>query len=148
MKPQYHLASSALVAGILYLIFKSWSMALSCFLSGILIDIDHIFDYMKEYGFPFRVKDFIHAVYSCNFNRMILLFHSWELLFLIAIIAWFTKWNPTITGVLIGFGHHLVLDTFHNSRTLRSYSFIWRWNMDFKLAQTFPFRVKNISKEN
>jgi hypothetical protein len=142
MRPQYHLASSVLTASILYLVFKSWSMAFSCFLSGIFIDTDHIYDYLREFGLPFRVKDFIHSVYNGKFHRMTLFLHSWELLFLIGIIAWFTKWNPTITGVLIGFGHHLVLDTVHNSRTVRAYSFIWRWNRDFEFAQIFPTCVK------
>jgi len=117
-------------------------MALSCFLSGIFIDIDHIYDYLREHGFTFKVKDFIHEFCSGNFNRITLFFHSWELLFLIAIIAWFTKWNPTITGVLIGFGHHLVLDTFYNGNTARAYFFIWRWKRDFKYAQIFPNCVK------
>ena len=143
MKPQYHLVSSTIVASILYLVFKSWSMALSCFLSGIFIDIDHIYDYLREHKFTFKAKDFSYEFYSGNFNRMILFFHSWELLFLIAIIAWLTKWNPIITGVFIGFGHHLVLDTFHNTDTFRTYSFIWRWNRDFKFALTFPYCAKN-----
>lgn len=148
MKPPYHLASSALVASILYMLFKSWSMALSCFLSGIFIDIDHIYDYLREFGLPFRVKDFIHAFYNAKINQVTLFFHSWELLFLILVIAWFTNWNPWITGILIGFGHHIVLDKLYAGDRLRNYFFIWRWKRDFKLELLFPRCVKKHRKQN
>ena len=126
MKPPYHVASSALVAGILYFLFKSWSMALSCFLSGILIDIDHVYDYLKEYGYPFKVKDFIRAIYTAKLTRMTLFFHSWEVILLLSIITWFTNWNPLSVGILIGFGHHMILDKLYTGVPLRRYSFIYR----------------------
>ena len=148
MKPPYHLASSVLVASILYMLFKSWSMAFSCFLSGIFIDIDHIYDYLREFGLPFRVKDFIHTVYNAKFNHMTMFFHSWELLFLILVIAWFTNWNPWITGILIGFGHHIVLDKLYTGGRLRNYFFIFRWKKDFKIELLFPCCVKKLRKQN
>ena len=132
MKPQYHVASSAIVASILYLVFKSWSMALSCFLSGILIDLDHIFDYIRQIGFPFKIIDIVKAASNNNKTNWTIVFHSWELLFLLAICTWYTNWNPWITGVLFGFGHHLVMDALHNTITLRTYSFIWRWKNNFE----------------
>ena len=149
MKPQYHIASSALIAGILYLVFQSWRMALSCFLSGIFIDIDHIYDYLREVGFPFRVKDFVHAIYNDTLNRMTLFFHSWEVMFLILIIAWLTNWNPWVTGILIGFGHHIVLDKLYTGEHLRTYSFIWRWKRNFHLELLFPkwMKKKNIKSD-
>ena len=148
MKPPYHVASSALVAGILYFLFKSWSMSLSCFLSGIFIDIDHIYDYLREYGFPFRVKDFIHAIYNAKLTRMTLFLHSWEVMLLLSIITWFTNWNPLMAGILIGFGHHMILDKLYTGVPLRRYSFIYRWKRDFHLESLFPCCVKKLRKEN
>ncbi len=142
MKPQYHVASSALVAGILYLLFKSWSMALSCVLSGIFIDIDHVYDYAKEFGFPFKVRDFINTVYSNGISRLTFVFHSWEILLLLGIIAWVTNWTPWIVGIFIGFGHHIVLDKLNNGERLRTYSFVWRWGKQFKFEATFPNDAK------
>lgn len=138
MKPGYHAASSALVAGILYLLFKSWSMALACFLSGIFIDIDHIYDYIKEFGFPFKVKDFVNTVYNNGISRLTFVFHSWEILLMLGIIAWFTNWNTWLAGTFIGFSHHIVLDKLNNGERLRTYSFIWRWGKQFKFEDTFP----------
>lgn len=138
MKPGYHAASSALVAGILYLLFKSWSMALACFLSGIFIDIDHIYDYIKQFGFPFKVKDFVNTVYNNGISRLTFVFHSWEILLLLGIIAWFTNWNTWLAGTFIGFSLHIVLDKLNNGERLRTYSFIWRWGKQFKFEDTFP----------
>ena len=148
MKPQYHVASSALSAAILYMVFKSWSMALSCFLSGIFIDIDHIYDYLREFGLPFRIKDFIHAVYTAKFNRMTLFFHSWEALFLLLLTAWIMNWNPVMVGIAAGFGHHIVLDKLHTGERLLTYFFVWRWKRDFQLKLLFPCCVEKHRKRH
>ena len=142
MKPQYHVASSALIAGILYLYFKSWGMALSCLLSGILIDIDHIVDYIKAVGLPFNFMKLYNTVYSKNTIRWNLVLHSWELIFLILIIAWLTNWNPWITGILIGFSHHLILDMVFNGIKFRTYFSTWKLKKQFERETVFPGLAK------
>jgi hypothetical protein len=137
MKPQYHATYSVLIAGILYLFCKSWSIALSCLISGVFIDLDHIYDYIREFGFPFKVKNFLHAVENHDISRVTLILHSWELLILIGIIAYFMNWNPWLTGTLIGFGHHLVLDKLNNGERIRAYSFMWRWENNFEFEKIF-----------
>ena len=148
MKPQYHVASSALVAGILYLFFQSWSLSLSCLLSGIFIDVDHVYDYIREVGLSFRVKDFVNAVYTNNVIRWMVIFHSWELIFLLFLISWYTSWNPWITGILFGFGHHLILDTLYIKERVWTYSFIWRWKNNFEFKTIYPNFVKKRAKFN
>ena len=138
MKLAHHAASSAAIAGILYLIFKSWSMSLSCFLSGIFIDLDHFYDYIREFGFPFKIKDFFKAAYDSEISQCILVLHSWELLFPLGMIAWLTNWNPWITGVLLGFSQHIILDMLYNNEGFQSYSFLWRWKHNFEFILTFP----------
>lgn len=138
MKPQSHVTSSALIAGILYLFFQSWSMALSCFISGILIDIDHIYDYAKETCTAFKFNDLYDIALNDNIIRRTIVLHSWELVLLMCILAWFTNGNPWITGVLIGFGHHIIMDALYKEITILKYSFFWRWKNDFT-AKKFPF---------
>ncbi len=132
MKLHQHIVSSTLVSGIVYLLFKSWNLTLACLLSGILIDVDHIYDYIREFGFPFKIKDFFNAHYNNELVRLTLVFHSWELLFLIGIIAWSTNWNLWITGILIGFGNHMALDLLYYKARLKTISFLWRWKNDFR----------------
>jgi hypothetical protein len=138
MKLQQHTAFSVFIAGILYMIFKSWAISLSCIISGIFIDLDHIIDVVREHGWGVRVKDFFEICHGAQFNRIILLLHGWEWLPFWAVTAWLTGWNPWITGTLIGLGQHMVLDAYSNSSNLSSYSLIWRWKKNFHFDTLFP----------
>ena len=146
MKLQHHIASSTLVAGIVYLFFKSWNMALMCLLSGVLIDIDHVYDHIREFGLPFKVQHFFCALYNNELRQRTLVFHSWEVMFLLGIVAWLTSWNPWITGVLIGFGHHLVLDTLYYRERLLAFSFLWRLKNNFEFKEVFNNVAKKKTK--
>ena len=123
-------------------------MTLSCFVSGILIDIDHVYDFIKEFGFPFKVNNFVQAVYKDEIPKLTFIFHSWELVCLMGIIAWFTHWNPWITGIVIGFAHHMVLDKLNNGERLRTYLFFWRWKRQFEFNATFPNTAKKKMQNN
>jgi len=140
LKLHHHTAISITIGGILYLLFKSWGLAIACVLSGIFIDLDHIIDYVREHGFPFKIKRFFQICDEGRFNRIMLIFHGWEWLFLWYIIAWFTDWNPWITGISIGLTQHLLLDTFYMTTNFKSYSIIWRWQQNFEFQKVFGER--------
>jgi hypothetical protein len=118
--------------------FKSWGMALGCLISGILIDLDHIFDYVREHGWSFDIKKFFHIHNTAQYNRIILFWHGWEWLILWGIIAWLTDWNPWAVGILIGISQHMALDSIANGLDLRSYSILWRWKHKFHFDTVFP----------
>ena len=50
MKLHHHVAFSATISLLLYLIFKSWYLSLVCLISGVFIDLDHLIDYFREQG--------------------------------------------------------------------------------------------------
>ncbi len=125
------------ISGTLYLIFKSWGLAISCFIMGIFIDLDHFIDYIRENGWSFKIKNFFQVCHTCQFNRIFLLLHGWEWLILWGIAAWLTDWNPWMVGAFIGFSQHIVLDVFYNGSNLLPYSLIWRWKKDFHFDTIF-----------
>lgn len=137
MKPHYHVAFSTVIAGVLYLIFKSWALSLSCLISGIFIDLDHVIDYIREHGLTLNPRTFSHNFTNGKFDKMYLVFHAWECLLVLAFISWLYDWNLWITGVLIGFSQHILLDAFHNTRNFQSYSLLWRWKNGFKYGSIF-----------
>jgi hypothetical protein len=137
MRLHHHTAISITISGFLYMIFKSWGLAAASLISGILIDLDHLFDYTYEHGQPFNIRDFFRVCHNCQFNRIFLLLHAWEWVALLGIAAWLSGWNPWVTGVLIGFGQHILLDTVHNGSGLRSYFLYWRWKNDFVFDRIF-----------
>lgn len=137
MRLHHHTAFSVILSGILYLMFKSWAMSLSCLISGIFIDIDHFIDVIREHGWHVRVRSFFRLCHENQFDQILLLFHGWEWLALLGVSTWLTNWNPWMTGAFIGLGAHLILDAFHNSTNFLSYSIIWRWRRDFHFDTVF-----------
>jgi hypothetical protein len=139
MKPIYHLAVSTVISGILYTIFRSWGLVIASFISGIFLDLDHIIDYFIINGIHFNLKEFSNFFkkkkywkVASKYWRINLIFHGWEWLVILSILAGITNWNPVVTGILIGAGHHIILDVFNNKpnswqQTFFSYSLLWRW---------------------
>lgn len=138
MKAHYHITISATFSGILFLIFKSWGLAIASFISGIFIDLDHIVDYLREHGMPFRIGNFFKVCHNCQFDRIMLLWHGWEWIILCATAAWMTGWDPWITGTFLGLAQHMILDISYSGSRLRSYSLIWKWRHDFNFDLIFP----------
>ena len=89
---------------------KSFSCALICFLTGILIDIDHLFEYIKDVGWNLNLKQFFKFCYELKYERLYLLLHAYEYLFLIAIIIIISDFNHLAIAVGIGYMQHLIFD--------------------------------------
>jgi hypothetical protein len=145
MNPKYHLAISTIISSFLFLLFKSWGLAIASLLSGVFIDLDHIIDYVIEHGFRFNLKKFFNFFYGEQYRKLTLIFHGWEWLILLFTISWLTDWNPWVTGLLIGFTQHMFLDRFYNIATFSSYSLFWRWKNKF---DTNVILLRNREKTN
>jgi hypothetical protein len=137
LKLQYHTAASITLSGILYLMFKSWSLSMACCLSGIFIDIDHFIDYFRENGWSLNIKDFFRICNECQFDRIVLIWHGWEWIVLFGISSVLTDWNPWITGMFLGISHHMLMDAVANSSNFKTYSLLWRWKKDFHFDTIF-----------
>lgn len=138
MRLQYHVAISTLIAGVLHLFFKSWAVTISCFMTGIFIDLDHFIDYFREKGWRLNIRDFFETCHTGQFERIMLLWHGWEWMALLGISAWLSHWNPWITGAFIGYGQHMIVDALSNSNTVKSYSLFWKWKNNFYFDTIFP----------
>jgi hypothetical protein len=113
-------------------------LSIAAFISGIFIDLDHLIDYVIEHGLHFNIKEFFPFFYEEKHSKITLLFHGWEFLIIFATVAWFTDFNPVVTGVLIGYGHHIILDYVYSRTAFLSYSLIWRWKIKFDSKRVFP----------
>jgi hypothetical protein len=147
MKPKYHVMVSASVAGALYAATRSADLSLSCLIAGVFIDLDHVPDYMREYGNPLRIREFFLRFRRGEFDRIYLLLHGWEWIALLAVISWLSGWNHLITGTTIGMAQHILLDTFNGSITFRAYSLYWRWRQGFRYATIFRGRQQAVGSK-
>ncbi len=137
MKLKQHIATSLLFSAFLYAISKSWIIFGSSLISGVLIDLDHVLDYFMAYGINIRIKQFFEVCHNLKIPRARLIFHSWELLFLLSISAFIARWNPWIVGTIVGFTQHIVLDQVFNKPNKWTYFFFWRLRKDFSMKRCF-----------
>lgn len=138
MKVQHHTGISLVIAIALFAAFRSVSLSVSVFLSGIFIDIDHLFDYLREYGLRFDIKFFFYSFNNTLFKRIIILFHGWEWAMLIAILSIAFNNNSIMTGIAIGLFSHLICDQFTNGAGKWGYFFLFRLRRDFIVSRIFP----------
>jgi hypothetical protein len=131
MKLTSHIAISFSVSFGLYLVFQSYLLALSSFIFGIFIDLDHFFEYFIECGFNLNIKKFFHLAENYKFKKTFLFLHSWEFFLIFSAVVFVSSVNEILFGVFIGYAFHLIFDQFGNLSKPLSYSFIYRWKKDF-----------------
>ena len=137
MRLHHHTLVSLSISGLLYMVFNSIGLAVSSFITGVFIDIDHIADVIREHGQKIKVNEFFRICHNSQFDRIVLFFHGWEWLIILGMACWITGWNPWISGAMIGMTHHLILDTIYNSSNIFTYSIIWRWKQGFVFDSIF-----------
>lgn len=128
MKASVHLYSSALLGGSIYKISQSAEIAIVAFLSGFLIDLDHVVDFLFLSGEKFNLKDMLSWCHNGRWEKIVLILHSYELYLLLGFLTYFFPHNIFI-GLLLGTGLHLILDQIWNCH-LRS---------DFRISPWFYF---------
>ncbi len=80
MTPKNHVLVSATLGGVLFYVTQSLSPGVACFLAGTVIDIDHLYDYLKHCGLKFSIKNFFSGDYFVESRRNFVWLHSYELL--------------------------------------------------------------------
>jgi hypothetical protein len=133
MKPAAHVAASAVISGSIYLTTQSATVAGISFLSGFLIDVDHVIDYIREYGLRPDIGKFLRVFDESRFRKVVLLFHAWELIACLFLLSWLSGWNEIPLGICIGAFQHLVLDQFVNGARPWGYFFIYRATKRFTI---------------
>jgi len=138
MKPIGHLAISVIGSSIIFGISKNLDNAAVFFISNILIDIDHIFDYFRSEGISFvSLRQLNNWCYDRKNKRLVLIFHSYELLFIFWTAIIIFKPNPLWIWSVLGFTVHLISDQFFNPVFAPSYFFVYRYKKKFRTENLF-----------
>jgi hypothetical protein len=106
--------------------FKSVAGALVCVLSGILVDVDHYIDYVRDRGLNFNLKRFFDYGYGIEYDRLFILFHAYEYFVPLAGILILSGYNLFVAAVFVGFAQHLLFDQFTNPVKPLAYFIIYR----------------------
>ena len=131
MSPGGHLLTTAAVCAVTHTLGGPWSLTAAVAAGGFLIDLDHVVDYVVfEDRRALTPGAFLRHYVEGRTRRAVLMLHSYELVGLLGLLAWWTE-SVTLFGYLGGAVMHLVLDLIWNGRlTPRSivafYSFAYR----------------------
>jgi len=135
MRPTQHIIISTGVGVLVSLWLKSWAAGVACLIGGVLIDLDHVVDYViakKEITFDY--KKFVDYCDNDTTGRIYLILHSWEAL----IIMWlFIPLEPIFIGALVGITVHLMCDQFSNPLAPLCYFISYRSKHGFERSKLF-----------
>lgn len=110
MRTVGHIITSAGVAGASYLRYKSKPAAIATFFAGWLIDLDHVFDYVRAHGWKPNWHRFSEACHEKYSGKLYLPLHSYELLAVFFLLCKGSKRHPYRVGITASILTHLLLD--------------------------------------
>ena len=115
MKASYHVMASAAVSLSFEAFVHSWPATAICFLSGVLIDVDHYLEYfIIKKKFPYRYQDLVNFCHYSKTDKVYLIFHAYELLLLLWLAIYFFHLNVFVLGLAVGVTTHIIFDQFTN----------------------------------
>jgi len=142
MRTIHHVITSAGVGLATYHRYKSAAAAVASFLAGWLIDLDHLFDYVKAHGWKldwFRFNEAAHEKYS---GKLYLPLHSYELLALFFLLLRGPQLKPFRVGITLSILTHLILDQRGNpNRSPLTYFLAHRIRKGFQANEILSDRV-------
>ncbi len=134
MKTSAHILTSSVLSAGLYAYSHSLPEAASCFVSGVLIDLDHVLDHRLFSGEKFTITNFFSWHNDARWRKLSLVFHSYELYVILCGVAFFVD-SALLRGLLWGAGLHLLLDQLANGRMYRLSP--WFYFLGFRIAAGF-----------
>jgi hypothetical protein len=146
MSPGGHLVTTAAACAAVYAGTGSVELVAGLAAGGFLIDVDHVVDYVLfERQRDLRPASFLRYYMGGRVERVVLVLHSYELLVLLAALAWFTRID-WLWGWVFGMLLHLPLDIIFNAKFasggfVHFYSFIVRARAGFRANRFTDRRV-------
>ena len=130
--PSRHVVASGVASAIFLSFTKSIPGTAACFFAGILIDLDHAFDFVvikkKMYRSFKELKTFCA---SRDDKKIYLWLHSYEVLAVLWALAFIFGASPVYAGILWGMTIHLFLDQLTNPIHPLSYFLVYRIKLGF-----------------
>ena len=144
MKVSAHIIISFSAGALFWLFTKQIYAGLACFVSGVLIDIDHIIDYIIRFGYRgFTVKKLYQACENTykkdsarRFKKLYFIFHAYEIAILLWIASIYIK-NIYVLAITVGYTTHLIMDCTANPVHPQAYSIVWRAIKGFDIDKLF-----------
>lgn len=145
MKPINHFNVSIIAGAVTFLTTKTIYPSIVCFLTGWLVDVDHIWDFYKNGCRGFSIKRFLHAMDNGEIKKTYLYFHSYELLLLLVSLCFVTRFNFLLSFATLGLAIHLFFDQIFNPVNPLSYFITYRILRGYNTEIIFRTRLHESS---
>ena len=144
MKTTRHIAASAVAGAAAYKITGSPQLASALFLGGVLIDLDHVLDYLILSKEKPSLRNFFSWFNDIRWRRIYVVFHSYEFYMLFLLLACWLR-NDILTGLAVGIGLHFAMDQFGISRPINGIRLSWRFYfLAFRCASGFELKKMQV----
>jgi len=130
MMPKYHFITSLVLAGVFFVFTGDIQATVLCFLSGFLLDVDHMLDFWTYKG-KVTISPEIYQGFYKRFGKVPVLLHSIELLIPIWVLGYAGNLYLFSLAISLGFMLHLILD--FACYEMRPYSYF----LIFRIAKNF-----------
>lgn len=103
----------------------------------LLIDCDHLLDYILYFGFNFSLEQLLSARYFVNSGKVRVILHAWEwLVLLLVLYNVFNKdlYKKVIFLLFIALISQLIVDVFTYNTSFLSYSILFRAYHNFSIS--------------
>lgn len=156
MLPSRHIIVSLPLGAAVGFFTESFFAGLLCFFCGVLIDIDHLIEYLIHYGLrPFTsFGSTLKEVYQtcggmlsregkCAVKKIYLIFHAVELVILLWVVFAFNK-NIYLFSIASGYTAHLIMDIAINPMRPSAYFIVFRIKNSFDALKFARNRIKEV----
>lgn len=133
MQSRYHIMLSGGVSLAIFIMVEDPFAALSCFIVGVFMDVDHLVDYWIMTGeLTGNTTKLLNTIGP--YELVFIPFHSWELLVVMMIL---TPVYPILWGSTIGFFFHMLGDVMFNHARLEGFLLMYRVNVGWRKEHVF-----------
>ena len=136
MKLKQHIAISVPISIVVWLVSDSGLFTAMTFFLGCCVDVDHVFDYVREEK-TFSLKGLFVKSYRRDFVKLVLVLHSYEYLFIIWLVCLFGDRLGFGIIFTIGYLAHMVPDQLTNGIRPLGYFFSYRAKKKFEVNKIF-----------
>lgn len=141
MSPDKHAVCGLILGTTAFALTKQIEPSVAAAFSTIICDFDHVLEYgmyCVRRGEKPNLKTFFSGSYFQEKGTLYIIFHGYEYLLLLTLIAiaLFQHQNGIaiiIGGIIVGYFFHLLMDVIGNDCGLLSYSLLVRWSRHWKL---------------
>jgi hypothetical protein len=128
-----HLTVGTVLGLVIKIVTQKPGVLHATVISSLLIDIDHLVDYLSTVGPAFDADALVTGSYFVSSGHVIVLLHSWELTAVLLALGIFIrkKYSGIVLGVGVGLLGHLVIDQFWYAQPWSIYFLTLRWLHNF-----------------